>query len=268
MSRRFLTIPKFSPVCKCFSCRARILPFASRLPAGVITLERRIMLKNALSGGLVPALGDRTLPFTTWPVWSGSQRRPVEFQPLPKKQAIDLYYRARTLDRLTKQFDKRHGGRIGHAALQVLHCLIFDFLNFRTGRLDPSYDAIARTANLARSTVALALARLKDLGILNWVRRCTKGNDAEGGFQLVQDTNAYVIEPVAYWRDGRHLVEQPPGPQPGTWGEHPPLGSALEQAAGIAAQGDSATAIVATLEAEPDSALAAALARLGRHVGR
>jgi hypothetical protein len=31
--------------------------------------------------------------------------------------------------------------------LQVLHALIFDFLNYRTGQLDPSYEAIARKAN-------------------------------------------------------------------------------------------------------------------------
>jgi hypothetical protein len=36
------------------------------------------------------------------------------------------------------------GGAVGHTGLLVLHTLIFDFLNFSTGRLDPSYAAIAR----------------------------------------------------------------------------------------------------------------------------
>ena len=40
------------------------------------------------------------------------------------------------------------------AALQVLHALIFDFLNYASGRLDPSYAAIARKANVCERTVA------------------------------------------------------------------------------------------------------------------
>jgi hypothetical protein len=57
----------------------------------------------------------------------------------------------------------------------VLHALVFDFLNFATGRLDPSYVAIARKTNVCERTVATALARLRELGILNWVRRWALG---------------------------------------------------------------------------------------------
>ena len=58
----------------------------------------------------------------------------------------------------------RHGGAVGHTALAVLHALIFDFLNHRTGRLDPSYAAIAAKAGVCVRTVASALQRLKALG--------------------------------------------------------------------------------------------------------
>ena len=51
----------------------------------------------------------------------------------------------------------------------VLHAL--GLLNFATGRLDPSYAAIAR---MCERTVATALARLRKLGIPHWVRRCCK----------------------------------------------------------------------------------------------
>jgi hypothetical protein len=44
----------------------------------------------------------------------------------------------------------------------VLHALIFDFLNHRTGRLDPSYEAIARKAGVCVRAVATALARLRE----------------------------------------------------------------------------------------------------------
>jgi hypothetical protein len=63
--------------------------------------------------------------------------------------------------------------------------LIFDFLNFRTGRLDPSYAAIARKAGVCVRAVATALARLRELGILNWVRRCAES-----------------------WREGRFVLEE------------------------------------------------------------
>ncbi len=82
--------------------------------------------------------------------------------------------------------------------MAVLHCFHFDFLNYTTGRLDPSYEGIARMTGLARSTVAAAIARLKRLGIINWVRRCAK--TYEGGvFTLRQETNAYAVLPPSHW---------------------------------------------------------------------
>ena len=65
---------------------------------------------------------------------------------------------------------------MGHAALQVLHALIFDFLNYASGRLDPSHAAIARKANVCERTVRNALNRLRDLGILSWCHP-TPGTD-------------------------------------------------------------------------------------------
>ena len=108
--------------------------------------------------------------YAAWPVWSDSTTAPVRFAPLAKKAAVRLWHRARDFDRTTRQ-PGRHGGALGHTGLQVLHALVFDFLNFATGRLDPSYAAIARKANVCERTVATALARLKELGILHWVRR-------------------------------------------------------------------------------------------------
>jgi hypothetical protein len=88
----------------------------------------------------------------------------------------------------------RHGGAVGHTGLQVLHTLIFDFLNYASGRLDPSYAAIARKANVCERAVATALKRLRELGILNWVRRCAK-DWQDGRFVLAQETNAYAVLP-------------------------------------------------------------------------
>src|SRR6185312_254777 len=48
-----------------------------------------------------------------------------------KKAAVKLWHRARDFDRQTRKPGQR-GGAVGPSALQVLHVLLFDFLNFQT----------------------------------------------------------------------------------------------------------------------------------------
>ena len=179
---------------------------------------------------------------------------------MPKKAAVKLWHRARDFDRQSHQ-PGCHGGAVGHAALQVLHALIFDFLNYASGRLDPSYAAIARKANLCERTVATALKRLRTLGILNWVRRCAE-SWRDGRFVLEQETNAYAVLPATQWR-GYRLPPEPPVPAPGTWGDHPPLPSPLAQAGHEMRQGGTVRSVLGILGSDPGDGLAAALARLG-----
>jgi hypothetical protein len=152
---------------------------------------------------------------------------------MPKKVAVKLWHRARDFDRGTHEAGK-HGGAVGPTALAVLHALIFDFLNFRSGRLDPSYAAIAAKAGVCIRTVATALAKLKALGILNWVRRCAERHDADGRFVLEQQTNAYAVLPESQWR-GYRAPPEAPAPAAGaagTWGgPAPTVPSAVAQAA-------------------------------------
>ena len=163
-------------------------------------------------------------------VWTGSTTDEVRFTSMPKKAVIRLWHRARAFDRTTHEHG-RHDGAVGHAALQVLHALIFDFLNHRTGRLDPSYAAIARKAGVCTRTVASALQRLRDLGILDWVRRCAE-SWRDGRFVREQETNAYGLQPESQWRGYRAPPEPPAAPWPDTWGaQPPPLPSALALAA-------------------------------------
>lgn len=198
--------------------------------------------------------------YAAWPVWSDSTRKEIKFQPLPRKQATKLWHRARDFDRQTRRKD-HHGGALGHAALQVLHTLIFDFLNYASGRLDPSHAAIARAANVCERTVRNALARLKERGILNWVRRCAE-SWRDGKFCLEQETNAYAVLPPSQWRGYSEPPEAPP-PMPGTWGDHPPLPSLLAQALAERQAGGSIRTTIGILDADRSDALASALARLG-----
>ena len=170
---------------------------------------------------------------------------------MPKKTATRLWHRARDFDRQTRRKD-HHGGAVGHAALQVLHALIFDFLNYASGRLDPSYAAIARKANVCERTVASALKRLRELGILNWVRRCAESWQ-DGRFVLEQETNAYAVLPASQWRGYREPPEaaaahaghlgRPPSPALRCWPRRRPSG---RTAAACEASSGSSTAIPAT----------------------
>jgi hypothetical protein len=170
---------------------------------------------------------------------------------------VRLWHRARDLDRSTHQAG-HHGGSIGPTALAVLHALIFDFLNHRTGRLDPSYAAIARKAGVCVRTVATALARLRELGILNWVRRCAE-SWRDGRFVLEQETNAYAVLPEGQWR-GYRPPQELPAPEPGTWGEP----AAMPDPVTLARLETDLMGKVMALATDPKDRLARALASLGR----
>ena len=207
--------------------------------------------------------GMESKTYAAWPVWSDSSRAEIKFQPMPKKAAVKLWHRARDFDRQTSKREC-HGGAVGHSAMQVLHTLIFDFLNYGSGRLDPSYAAIAKAANVCERTVANAIKRLKGLGILNWVRRCSE-KWQDGRYVLEQDTNAYAVLPSSQWRGYKEPPEAPP-PAPGTWGDHPPLPSLLAQAVAERKAGGTLKGVIGILECDPRDALSLALARLGRAV--
>ena len=194
------------------------------------------------------ALGSTYAP---WPVWSAAPPT-VRFAPGQEGRG-ELWHRARDFDRGTHQAG-HHGGAVGPRPA-VLHALIFDFLNHRTGRLDPSYAAIAAKAGVCVRTVATALRRLRELGILNWVRRCAE-SWADGRFVLEQETNAYAVLPESQWR-GYRPPPEPPEPE---WGRPPIMPSALVLAA---LEGDLAGQVQA-LASDPKDGLAAALARLGQ----
>ena len=197
-----------------------------------------------------------------YPVWRGSVRAEVTFTPMPKKAAVRLYHRARDWDRSTRA-PGRHGGAIGRIGLTVLHSLLFDFLNHRTGQLDPSYEGIAKKAGVSRASVGRALARLRSLGILDWVRRCG-GELRDGRFVLTQERNAYAVQPEGRWQGYQPAPVRPEAPEPGTWGAHPPLPSALVQAVQDQGMGLSRGAVLTALASDPGDALAAALARMGQ----
>jgi hypothetical protein len=198
-----------------------------------------------------------------WPVWAQSCEKPVEFSPMPKKAAVKLWHRARDFDRQTRKPGQR-GGALGPSGLQVLHALLFDFLNFQTGRLDPSQKAIARQANLCPRTVSDALKRLRSLGILAWVRRC-EARFENGRYVRRQQTNAYAVLPSTGWQGYVPPLEAPL-PHPSAWGKAPVMPSVLDEAVSEQRASGDRRSVIRTLELAPVGGIEAALARLGRAV--
>ena len=67
---------------------------------------------------LLPALPGLTVPktYAAWPVWRDSATADVRFAPLPKKQAVQLFHRARQFERQTRQ-PGRQDGAVGRNGL-------------------------------------------------------------------------------------------------------------------------------------------------------
>lgn len=101
---------------------------------------------------------------------------------------------AKEYDREIKEKGKRHP--IGANAIRVLEILLWNCgVDFKTGRLDPAIATIQEKSGFARKTVVDALARLKEHGFLNWVRRTERtGNARDEGPQVKQATNAYYFD--------------------------------------------------------------------------
>jgi hypothetical protein len=229
-----------------------------------LTLPVANLIGDLLSGLGMPrvAIAGSQRTYAPWPVWRDSTTKKVKFMEMPKKQAAKLYHKARKFERQTRQ-PGRQDGALGRNGLLVLHALIFDFLDYATGQLDPAIETIAKAACISLRSAKRGLANLKHCGVLHWIRRAAETRDEKGRFCLEQDTNAYGIIPPSQWLG---FVDQPdaPPPHPSTWGATPPLPSALEQAVIAKQDGGSAATILTRLEEDPGDELAAALARLGR----
>jgi hypothetical protein len=117
--------------------------------------------------------------------------RPIGSTPEEARRFIGaLIKAAEQLDRETKAPGKQMGA-LGLSGLHVLRALC-GIVSYRSGRLEPSIAYIQERTKLARATVVRALARLKQHGFLNWMRRTAPtDNQGEAGPQVRQIPNAY-----------------------------------------------------------------------------
>lgn len=211
----------------------------------------RLSLLSGTAGAVMDKVRD-----VIWKCWRGSVRGAVKWVPQRKE---DVYRWLRAAEEWSALRSLPGEGR---AVLDVLRTLITGYYNWRTGRLDPSYNSIAAKSRYRRSTVASALKMLAALGIIGWVRRCAGVTDRRGRYQLQQQSNAYYLIPPSGWRGYTGPDLDPPPPEPDTIGTPAHVPTMGETAAAAAAAGASMQTVVATL-ADGDP-LARALARLGQ----
>ena len=105
----------------------------------------------------------------------------------------------------------------------MLHALLWQFHNSRTGICFPSYDRIAERAGCARSTVAEAIKALEWAGVLTWQHRIARIREActdlfgrtTWRWRVIRTSNAYVFrDPQAVnSRDGPSKSENRAGTQ-------------------------------------------------------
>jgi hypothetical protein len=147
---------------------------------------------------------------------------------MTKRAAKQLYWHLEQFERQTRA-PGRQDGAIGRNGLAVVRALLFKFMNWKTGRLDPSQAKIADAAAISESSVERGLAALKAAGVVNWLRRCVADVQSAGGFLMRQISNAYAVLPSTQWKgykaaEGMKGLDAPSAtqPEPGTWGDQPP----------------------------------------------
>ena len=102
---------------------------------------------------LMPALPGFTIKtYAPSPVWRDSTTRDVKYEPMPKKRAVKLFHKARDFERQTRAPGKQDGA-LGRNGLAVLHALLFDIINYKTGELFPSYETIAKRGSRHRTVL-------------------------------------------------------------------------------------------------------------------
>ncbi len=195
--------------------------------------------------------------YATWPVWSGGTTRQTRFVPMPKKTAMRIYHKAAKWNARSKRAGC-HGGVIGSHVLLVLHTLIFEFLNYGTGRsLTRPTSRIQKKTRLCRQIGRQGSSRnLADLGIINWIQRCRRDHDEDGRFCAPPD-HEWLCD---HSRDAMARLCGLAAPEraiPQHLGEpHCPCPRSSSRRQPPAQDGDSMTAIIRRLDADPGDTLA------------
>lgn len=114
------------------------------------------------------------------------------------------------LARVVRLYNEEQRGKRGVAPLtassvHVMERMLFQFMDWKTGRLDHAYSWMAVGMRRVYQTVVDAVKQMEALGILRVLRRCRRGDDPDAP-PWVQDTNLYrfeLPEKLQAWWNGR-----------------------------------------------------------------
>lgn len=123
--------------------------------------------------------------------YNAGEREGRFWRPVDPKTKWARIRAAETYDRQNKEAGKRNGP-LGHVALEVIREM-YRIVDYRTGRLDPSIDFLMGKLNRSRAAICAALARLKEHGFIEWMRRTEPTGNEGWGPQVRQISNAYRL---------------------------------------------------------------------------
>lgn len=121
--------------------------------------------------------------------YAAGEREGRFWRPVNPKEKWAHIRAAEAYDRQRKEAGKRNGP-LGHIAIELLREL-YRIVDYKTGRLDPSIDYLMRQLRRSRAAIVHALARLKEHGFIEWIRRTEPTGNEGFGPQVRQITNAY-----------------------------------------------------------------------------
>lgn len=110
------------------------------------------------------------------------------------RQFIGAMLQAAEFYELHNKQPGKKNGPIGHVGIEVLRALLLRFADWKTGRLEPAIATICEKTRRSRAAVVAALARLKALGFLDWIRRTEPTENVGAGPQVRQISNAYGFD--------------------------------------------------------------------------
>jgi helix-turn-helix protein len=116
--------------------------------------------------------------------------RPI---PLDREAKVRVMTLARALSR-RRAPGHAYGAGITAKGLEIMEALLWRFHNAKSGLCFPSYDALAKAAGCARSTVAEALKALEGAGLISWVNRLVRRRDPpDGRLRAMRTSNGYQL---------------------------------------------------------------------------
>ncbi len=193
-----------------------------------------------------------------WPVWKNSTTKNPKTAPLTRSEARQI------INHLKRYL--RHTLALTRAArrecLAIIDVMLFDFHNYKTGRLDPCYETLADRSNMSRATVARYLRLLKGWGVINWVRRRWNGYE-DGRYVCKQESNSYAVLPPSQWK-GYKAPQEPPRPERDELGLAPVIIASYGLDAGCEAirAGTRGMSLATALKSDPHDDTAVMLARM------